>query len=64
MKSKTKAHKELFTEANPDKGTETVYKTNSDASLGLFTEANPDKGTETEHGYIMQRCIDVIVYRS
>ena len=64
MKSKTKAHKELFTEANPDKGTETVYKTNSDASLGLFTEANPDKGTETKPRELLEHRKYTTVYRS
>ena len=39
----------MFTEANPDKGTETIR---ADKFIALvkkytFTEANPDKGTET-----------------
>jgi len=37
-----------FTEANPDKGTETLlsYRT-INLFVTKFTEANPDKGTET-----------------
>ena len=37
-----------FTEANPDKGTETSYSPFISKSFAAsFTEANPDKGTET-----------------
>ena len=37
----------MFTEVNPDKGTETdrFYCLTNEANL--FTEVNPDKGTET-----------------
>ena len=37
----------MFTEVNPDKGTETYY-TESVRDAFTFTEVNPDKGTETE----------------
>ena len=53
----------LFTEANPDKGTETFACSNKYISKGWFTEANPDKGTETE---IVSpcHCAEQIVYKS
>ena len=38
---------EKFTEANPDKGTETAAMPVGASQGGRFTEANPDKGTET-----------------
>ena len=38
----------MFTEANPDKGTETLVDPQDiDSYMEKFTEANPDKGTET-----------------
>ena len=37
----------MFTEANPDKGTETSSQCVGKLLSPLFTEANPDKGTET-----------------
>ena len=37
-----------FTEANPDKGTETIQREYLQSLTSLFTEANPDKGTETK----------------
>ena len=37
----------MFTEANPDKGTETHMQILIQKLLLEFTEANPDKGTET-----------------
>ena len=40
----------MFTEANPDKGTETIVLFfNRGFPSTPFTEANPDKGTETMH---------------
>ena len=40
--------KELFTEVNPDKGTETLSHIQTSIHLlNKFTEVNPDKGTET-----------------
>ena len=39
--------RELFTEANPDKGTETNHVGSGYDLYLSFTEANPDKGTET-----------------
>ncbi len=36
-----------FTEANPDKGTETLKQKYDFLHKLKFTEANPDKGTET-----------------
>ena len=39
----------MFTETNPDKGTETASATASDTTTSvMFTETNPDKGTETD----------------
>ena len=39
----------LFTETNPDKGTETHVRSPDDKLLvQSFTETNPDKGTETD----------------
>ena len=38
----------MFTEVNPDKGTETFsYPPRSIIYYDTFTEVNPDKGTET-----------------
>ena len=37
----------MFTEVNPDKGTETVSLDTIGLLLATFTEVNPDKGTET-----------------
>ena len=37
----------MFTETNPDKGTETMYASMDDNATVQFTEINPDKGTET-----------------
>ena len=37
----------MFTEANPDKGTETLPVMPIGQPNMLFTEVNPDKGTET-----------------
>ena len=37
----------MFTETNPDKGTETSSLQISIACSLVFTETNPDKGTET-----------------
>ena len=36
-----------FTEANPDKGTKTIFIFTSVYAINKFTEANPDKGTKT-----------------
>ena len=48
VKSYLRAHWILFTEVNPDKGTETYPLRNFNLSSGVkFTEVNPDKGTET-----------------
>ena len=38
----------MFTEANPDKGTETRILASSKEAKLPFTEANPDKGMETK----------------
>ena len=44
----------LFTEVNPDKGTETTVKIKPYQINLEFTEVNPDKGTETvESGLII-----------
>ena len=37
----------VFTEVNPDKGTETNNLISAHLLNKLFTEVNPDKGTET-----------------
>ena len=38
----------MFTEVNPDKGTETILSGNNcNNASSEFTEVNPDKGTET-----------------
>ena len=37
----------MFTETNPDKGTETYTYTSKFSGTEAFTETNPDKGTET-----------------
>ena len=41
----------MFTEANPDKGTETIRTPHPYPFHTQFTEANPDKGTETCDGF-------------
>ena len=38
---------QLFTEINPDKGTETMFQVVQNHHYIEFTEINPDKGTET-----------------
>ena len=37
----------MFTEVNPDKGTETLFNLFMSINPYKFTEVNPDKGTET-----------------
>ena len=37
----------MFTETNPDKGTETIINCYHGILDIMFTETNPDKGTET-----------------
>ena len=37
----------MFTETNPDKGTETAAEEVMKPEIVEFTETNPDKGTET-----------------
>ena len=39
----------MFTEVNPDKGTETLLWVIPTKSCSSFTEVNPDKGTETDY---------------
>ena len=56
--------KQPFTEANPDKGTETKFLLEYKFSLITFTEANPDKGTETENLELFRQEINENVYRS
>ena len=54
----------MFTEINPDKGTETIL---NQMGIGpkntLFTEINPDKGTETVCSEDICIC-KFIVYRN
>ena len=55
----------MFTEVNPDKGTETfipVYPLS--IIFEEFTEVNPDKGTETKYQIMVIVHHIMIVYRS
>ena len=45
----------MFTEANPDKGTEPQTLTHDTCPSHTFTEANPDKGTETMTHTVVQQ---------
>ena len=53
----------MFTEVNPDKGTETIPVKFDLTTLNMFTEVNPDKGTETREEELEDSLTDA-VYRS
>ena len=61
--SDTSGNTSLFTETNPDKGTETVVSGVTSETAFSFTETNPDKGTETPE-MITHQVSCITVYRN